>query len=85
MRFPVRLCLLLAATGLLGMGIPPDRARVSPEPESAGPAEDAALIAELGQWEERAAAERYEFFQSYEAVKEGPPDTPPSVAAKEAK
>lgn len=76
MRGAYRICLLLAVAGLFGMAAAPPEAGKKPLKGGAGQAEDAALIAGLDQWEEQAAAEKYEFFLAMDRVLEAGPEKP---------
>lgn len=76
MRGTAFFCLLLSLAGLLGMAAPPGRMREAADKADGSEAEDAAVIADLDRWEEMAVAERYEFLQSLEMLRDAPPEQP---------
>jgi len=72
MRVAARLWLICALTFLLGMAAPPEPNRTGADETGGSEEEDAALIAELNVWEERAVAENLEFFQSLDVLQKAP-------------
>lgn len=74
MSVAVRLWLVLTMTALLGMAVLPANHRAETDRTEGSQEEEAALIAELNVWEERAIAERYEFFQSLDILRDIAPE-----------